>query len=164
MKDRSELSKLYPTPKTYNELRADRQAIDVLRTRRLPKHIILTTSLQLYSISIALFLSIIAVVFVMRFSVISGVFVAFLVGLLWFGYTGWISRTVAESFQKLGANATMLLVVYVIGYVPLAAVAYKICTDHLPTATALAVFFFMATGIHFALVYVLSKLTLKLRT
>lgn len=164
MKDRSELSKLYPTPKTYNELRADRQAIDVLRAQRLPKHIILTTSIKLYSISIALFLSIVTAVLVMRFSVISGVFAAFLVGLLWFGYTGWICRTVAESFQKLGANATMLLIVYVIGYVPLAAVAYKICTDHLPTAAALTAFFFVATGIHFVLVYMLSKLTLKLRT
>jgi hypothetical protein len=164
MKNRSDLSKLYPAPKSYDDLQAERAGINALHKARAPKHIILTTSLRLYSILVALLLAILAVRLTLQLSVITAIFAAFLFFLLWIAYAGWNVRTISNVFYVYEANANTLLVTYVIIYPSLAFLAHHAITTHISnTPLALTSFLLFATAMHFALVYLLGKMTLKIR-
>lgn len=151
-----ELGKLYPTPKTYNQLTEEREKIARLHTRRAPKHIFFMTSIKIYSVVVGLLLAINALPFLMSTGVISGVFLSFLLGLIVYAYALWMMRSISKSFEKITLNTTPLFVSYLCLYPAPAYLLYKF-TAHLPIIASLA----LLTCLHFALVYALCKLITK---
>jgi len=49
---RLDLDKIYPTPKSFDELAHEREAVDKTRAGRAPKHVILLIAVKIYSILI----------------------------------------------------------------------------------------------------------------
>ncbi len=110
--DRSELAKLYPTPKTYEEHRAERRAIDALKQARLPKHTALRTSvfltLALGAILVAgrvlpnLFMS----------GGIAGICFGFLLLLFVVWCTRFIYMAITGMYDRVGVNHSPFFVAY----------------------------------------------------
>lgn len=142
---RSKLAALYPVPKTYEQRQEEQHQIEAKRAERLPKHLVLTTTLRLYGLVIALLLFVGFLPALIFWNVISGVFLAFLFGLAWVAALGWQWQFLAGVFQVFTLNFATFFTVYCMSLVPLVAISYQ-----LPGGwTLLAV-----TGIHFTLVAV----------
>lgn len=151
-----ELDKIYPTPKSYDELARERDEINILHAKHIPKHVVLFTGIKIYSLLIGLALILILISFIIFTNTIGGVFFSFLLGLIWFGCVVWAMKSISDTFQKFGFSANPFFLLYGFSYPLMAFVLYKL-TTHLP----LIVSFMLITCLHFVLVYILVTTILR---
>ena len=153
--DPSTLGDLYPTPKTYDEQRAERAAINALKESRKPKHAALRASLLL-TFCCALLIAIIhAVPAVLGFNIMAGAFTAMLlmIGLVW--YVKWLIRGIIETYEINGKNPRPLLFIYPIFLGVLVILGYLLTNWRFISELPLIC---LTLVLHFAAVFTLAKL------
>lgn len=124
---RQELAELYPTPKTYDELRADRQKIQVLRQERVPKYPEIRVVGELGGLVAFLQLIVYAVPSVLLLgNPLMGVSIGFLMGLIWFGLAWAHLHRTADVFGRIELPYALFMVVYVLSVLPVATACYKL--------------------------------------
>ena len=148
--------KIYPTPKSYDELARRRAALNELHIKNISKHAILFIGIRMYGILLGLFLAFQLIPGILRTNIISGVFFGFLIFLVWFGYVLWTINRVSDSFQRFGFSSNSFFLLYVGSY-PILAFALYSLTSHISSIVA----FILITCLHFVLIYIISKLILK---
>jgi hypothetical protein len=109
-----QLSDLYPTPKTFDEIEAENNARQKRIAARAPQHIVATTSLRLYSIYALIGLVLFAIPDLVVGGSIYGVALSFLFGIAWLGYTAWILQYILQDLYALAISATTFFSAYII--------------------------------------------------
>jgi hypothetical protein len=153
---RTDLGKMYPVPKSFDELARERERVDKLHAQHAPKHVVLLISIKIYSILAGFVASISLSFAILPTNIIAGVFFGFLIGLAWFGYAIWMVKSVSDSFQNLGFSAASFLQLYAFCYSVLACASY-----YFTARISLIIFLILASCLHFILVYILLRASLK---
>jgi len=153
---RLDLDKIYPTPKSFDELARDREEADDLHAQRAPKHVILLIAIKIYGVLISFFLALNISFGIIPANIIAGVFFSFLMGLICLGLSVWMIASVSSSFQRLGFSAEPFFQIYAVCYSILAGAIYYL-TAHI----SLGIFLALATCLHFILVYGFLRTKLK---
>jgi hypothetical protein len=151
--DKIDLEKIYPTPKSFDELDQIRKEREAMFESRKPRHLSISTSVQLYTILVGLVSVIILIPSLIRFNVISGVFFSFLVSLTLLAYTFWIMNRISSAFYKFGLSARPFLFLYISVYIILLSLAYWLFATS-NTVVLLSI----GTFLHYVLVYILLKI------
>ena len=110
--DPSKLGELYPTPKTYDERRAERAEIDALKESRKPRFITLRAS-ALLTLCMAIIIATINVIpIVFNFNLMAGTFASMgiLIGIVW--YIKWLIGRIVAVYEINGKNPQPLLLMY----------------------------------------------------
>lgn len=154
--DRTELGKLYPQPKSYDELRRTRKERSVEYKNRKPHHIIFSTSIRLYTILVATVLTVAAIPFLIQFNVISGVSFSFLIVTILLAYSFWIGTHISASLYQLGFSARPFFFLYIAAFIILFS-----CSQFLLTDPNLLIQLGVGTILHYVIVYILLKLMLR---
>jgi hypothetical protein len=129
-----------------------------MRAARIPKHVITLISVQVYSVLVGFGLVLVLIPVAVQTNVISGVFFSFLMGLAWFGYVVWMIHRISDLFQQRGYSATLFLLLYTGIYPVLAYISYTV-TSRVSFITSAITW----TCLHFILMYILLKITLRTR-
>lgn len=152
-----QLNDIYPTPKTFDELYAEREERQKLFDSRRPKHLSMLVSLSLYSVIISALLIGTVIPDMIGGNPLSGVSLAFLFTLIWIGFSRWVLINITESIHSCGLNVWWFYTLYVLCcLVPLAAVS----TFFIQAASSLALvlFFGLTTALHFIVTFTLITL------
>lgn len=151
-KDKSkDFNEVYPTSKTLDEITAAKKRRELARKSKRPKHILIVTSLQLYSVLIGIGLVIFFVPSLIKFNIISGVFFSFLAVAAMAGYAVWTVNAISSSFYAFGRSARPFLVAYAVVFI------LVMCALNWFIGSNLALFFLVGTLFHFAIAYMLLK-------
>ncbi|MDB5187118.1 MAG: hypothetical protein JWM07_590 [Candidatus Saccharibacteria bacterium] len=129
--DRTELGKLYPKPKTYDQQRTDRQAREQRRLMRMPRHVAFSTATRLFIlISLgAFFLS--AAPVILFYNVLTGAFWVVALALIILGVIKWQGGEASTALYSLGLNDSGFLTLYALTIAPIGIVALYILNTHI---------------------------------
>ncbi len=131
-KKRIDLGSLYPTPKTYDEIQEQHARREARMLARQPKYVPFMTSIGM-SIAVLLFVLIVSnMSFFLILGVVSGVFGAFLVGLMWFAFTAWQVGHLSEFFQQKGYSPMPFYAAYSISALSLLSATYELLIASMP--------------------------------
>lgn len=131
-KKRIDLGSLYPTPKTYDEIQEQHARREARMLARQPKYVPFMTSIGM-SIAVLLFVLIVSnISFFLILGVVSGVFGAFLVGLMWFAFTAWQAKQLSEFFQQKGYSPMPFYAAYSISALSLLSAIYELLIASMP--------------------------------
>jgi uncharacterized membrane protein len=157
--DKSNLQSIYPTPKSYEEIAKERRERRDTYEKRKPQHIITSTSLRLYTILIGIVLTVAVIPYLIRFNVITGVSLSFLIVSILIVYSLWMVNLISSTFYRFGFSIVPFLSLYTGAYITLLSLEYVLFPKlNIPTQIGIW------TLSHFALVYVLITLILRSKT
>ena len=128
-KSRVNLASLYPTPKSFKQREADQQKRELRRKVRLPRHINFAAAIRLsilYGFTLCLVMVIPQIV---SWNPFSGVFICFLLSLVWFGLAWLTIRVVTDTIEVRGNNPAPLVMAYVASSGPLVALGVAALTN-----------------------------------
>ena len=152
-----QLNDIYPTPKTYDEIYAESEERQKLFDSRRPKHLSMLVSFSLYSVIISALLIGTVIPDMIGGNPLSGVSLAFLLTIVWIGFSRWILTNITDSIRICGLSVSWFYTLYILCcLVPLAAVS----TFFIQAASSLALvlFFGLTTALHFIVTFALITL------
>ena len=142
--------KIYPTPKSFDELEKIRKMNKAAYESRKPRYIIISTSIRLYSVIIGLIFAFQLIPYLIHFNIISGVFLGFLVSLILLLHIVLTINHIESTFYKLGFSARPFLLIYTCSYSVLVLFIHWLLMD-----SNIFIWVTAATLVHHALVYAL---------
>lgn len=126
-----ELSKLYPTPKSYADKLEDRKTIQSTIQAKQPQHIAIYTALRLF-IAILLGMAIASATPHMAiWNVISGVFGVALLALFWLGIIAWQYSEISSMLYKKEISVGSFFGFYLLVIAPLTIIACYIINEYM---------------------------------
>jgi hypothetical protein len=109
-----ELSELYPTPKTYDELELENNERQKRIASRMPRHIVVSTNLRLYSIYMLAGIVLYAIPDLVVDGSIYGVAMSFVFGMVWLGFTVWVMRYILRDLYASVINTETFFGTYIV--------------------------------------------------
>lgn len=150
------LNGVYPVPKTFDEVEEMNRDRSIQYENKKPRHLYANLSLRLYSLLIGGVVCILLIPLLIKFNIISGVFLSFLVVAMLVVYALWTINIVSSQLYKFGLSAWPFLISYIVFFLLLLSVSGWIMSRH--HASTL---YFVGTILHFATAYVLFKIMFK---
>lgn len=147
--DQSSLSALYPNPKTYEQRQNDRQEVAARHLGQKPHHIIISTSLRLFGVLVAMLVILNIIPKLLLWNVLSGVSLSFLLGLAVLGILYGTSQRIQTDFEQLNLSAGPLFIAYTMSIIPLLAACAALNNSLGANALPGPLFYAAMTVIHF---------------
>lgn len=128
--DRTELGKLYPKPKTYDQQQAEQQAREQRRLRRMPRHVAFSTSTRLFILTSlgAFFLS--SAPTILFLNLLSGAFWVVALALIILGVIKGQGGEASTALYSYGLNDTGFLTLYALTIAPIGVIALYLINIH----------------------------------
>lgn len=124
--NREKLAALYPTPKSYDELQADRERLNILNKSREPKLPLVRVVVELAAL-VVFFTLITAIVPVIVLSnPLAGVCISILLCLMWFGLVWAHAHRSSGAFQRMQLPYGLFIVGNLFSLLPMIALSYKV--------------------------------------
>lgn len=119
------LQQIYPTPKTFDEIYAEKAERAELFDSRRPKHPIFMTAFSSYCVLLFALLLAVVIPDMIGPNPLSGVSFAFLFTIIWLGFARYVVGHITSDLHSLGLNVSGMYMLYTItGIAPLVALAY----------------------------------------
>lgn len=126
-----ELSKLYPTPKSYGDKLEDRKTIQSTIQAKQPQYIAIYTALRLFIVILLGIALVSATPHIVMWNVISGVFGVALLALFWLGIVAWQYGEIASVLYKKEISIGSFFGFYLLVIAPLMIIACYMINQHI---------------------------------
>ena len=150
-----DLTKLYPTPKTYEERAQEREDRELRRIRRIPHHLALYAAVRLFII-----ITLGVLVYALSPVLVMWIFNLVLCVLVLLSLVKWLTGDISAAFDKKGLNSTSFYTLYGIIIAPLTAVALHLANTQSHASTML-LFYAAAFLLHYAAIAIVITLMIR---
>lgn len=152
--DPKDLGSLYPTPKSYDEKRAEREALNQLHEQQRPTHPVAKIGGSMCVIIIAIYLATF-IVPTLIMGGLAGVSLSFAIGLLILGLAKAVTMTVTDILERYGWYAPAFYIGYAVGMAVIFAATFGV--PALPLFAKVIILVIANFAITFALIRYLSR-------